>query len=418
MSGEDFVSTVKLVGQEKLEGGISTVFTYDIAPSSFPSTRLELLSNAFQHYKFQNVQIIFKPSIPDSINGQYVAYFDTDPNDEPNYNSAEDVLKIASSHIGAKKSAVNKGWSINLPIKTDNTLLYTVPSTKSDRRTYVQSTFRLIQIGQCTDYLGKAIEKSIVAGTISIKWTIRFDKPQLSSLDRIVDGESQKNIIRLFKTLDFYRTFPTGNITYTSHIANTPYRTFKYVLSHDMFSGPGSWLVQKIPVSMVMPNTVKAVKTYSPNLEEGDINSYKTLSTLVADGATTTDKVISWVVKTFKDVAGGIVAAVELFDVIGAILPLFVAGQATGTQVNATYDNSDTAHSYNPIGYTVVQYKGANSKLPIIDEIFEFNDVAHAADSTITISYTSVLMFYKLDELLDKNKKYASCVVPLRVLDQ
>jgi hypothetical protein len=411
MSGSDFVSTVKLFGTNDLDGEIAVVFKYDIAPHTFPGTRLELLSNAYQFYKFSKFVVSYKPNIPSSINARYIAYFDTDPDDVQQFSTIDDVLRVAKAHQQSADGKANAPWKVSLPIKNDKTDYFTLP--KNDRRFTTQAVLYVIQVGQAINFEGAAIKESMMSGALTVDWTVKLSNPQMNSMNRISDGQSQKDMIRTFKQLALYRRFDL-TVGAGNQIGLSKYRLGSYTIDPTMFPGPGSYLVQKVPLRISLPNTLKSINTYSPSKFESNKNRQLGIADLFNLGSITNSEIVTWIEKTWKTFEGGIEVAVTVFDVISSVLALFSDSQITGTQVDIDYDLSSDNTRYLPIGYTVVHYSGGD-KGPVLEEIFEFKDPAHAADTSVDVDYQSVLLFYKLEANLNPNESFALPNLPKRL---
>jgi len=386
------------------------IYAVDVAPASFKGTRLELMSNAYQFYKFSKFVIKFSPSMSNVVNTQYLIYFDTDPTDYPDFTSLDDVLRIAKAHQGAKTVPINKPWTIALPISSKQKNYYVIPD-KIDKRLSNQARLYIIQIANPTGFDGKPIAKDSQAGSLTLDWSVSFEAPQMNKIDRVFNGTSQKDIIRTFKRLTGYRPY-TLTATYQNALTGVPFRTSVYTLTHGMFPSIGSYLVQKIPITSSLPNTLKYIKTFSPSSKEPLTMQIADTLALIAGGTLSISEAVKWVQDTWKEISGGLSLASVVFDVMSLVLPLFVSGTQTGAQTLVTYDASDSNHSQIVQGYNVIKYLGPDKPLPMIQEIFQFEDAAHANDAAVTVTYNCILMFYKLEE--DDQYDYPSALIPPR----
>jgi hypothetical protein len=403
-SGVDFVNQISIRGITNLENDISPVDDVYITPLTFKGTRLELLANTYQYYKFDTLTISYKPTIPTSVNALFMVYFDTDPNDENNPTSSDELLRIAQSHKLSKQVPANKAWSVSMPIRNDDTY-YFCNDDGDNKRLSVQGRLHIIQMGAATNFSGEKIKNDISAGALTIRWSVQFREPQMNVMDRVFNGVTQASILRSFSKLISYRRFDYTHSANTCHVPGTRYRACMIPIDPQFLGNKkGSYLVQKIPIQMSIANTVKTITTvahsgrnkHRPSRQlvlDEDVNANQGWPTGVAIG--------QWIDKITKTVEGGISAAVKVFDVISLIAPLFALGQATGSQVLVTYDDNNlNDHQYLPIGSTVIHYDGI--KTPTIEEFVEFIDESHATDSTVAVTYSSVYLFFELDTSKDK----------------
>lgn len=406
--GSDYLGKVRLAGNSQLDSGIANIFTINIAPSKFKTTRLELLSNVYQFYRFKKMYIRYTPNVTTS-NANLLAFFSLDPDDLPHANSAEEILRLAKSHKGSEQLKANSKFAINMPAGNKEKWFYTVGS--EEQRLSVQAVFYLYQIGNATNYIGQSITKGYDAGTLDIDWEIEFKNPQLNGLNRITDGSSQKDVIRLFKSIASYQSMDFGNITATNNYITDKYRVANHPVDMTMLP-KGSYLVQQIPVGITLPNSLRSCRTYSPSGYEND--PHLGLGGLLTAGKIDTKGIMNFINKAWKIAEGGIGAAIKIFDVIELVLPLFNADQPTGTQVDVTYDFSTQLKTFNPIGYSVITYDGITA--PLIEVLFEFKDQAHAQDTNVVVAYKCVTLLYPLEEnTLNSYEKLAKSTLPLRL---
>lgn len=119
-NGIDHLTTLKVYPPEDINGGIKLIYSKEISPSSFPKTRLEYLSNAYQMYKFNSMHFKYNPSTTTVVNGALIAYIDTDPVEQNMPTNRDDLLRLAKSHQYAVQSSISRSWTVKLPIRNDD----------------------------------------------------------------------------------------------------------------------------------------------------------------------------------------------------------------------------------------------------------------------------------------------------------
>lgn len=413
MGGIDFIQTIKAYPEDQLTNGVKIVYAVDISPSSFVGTRMELLSNLYQMYRYDKFHIHFKPQIPDVINGVFITYIDTDPEDRQEIFSKEELLRLANAHQFAEQVSANKKWEVKLPILKQDDMFYT--GNAGDKRFRKQGRLYIIQIGSITNFEGKKITKPLDLGILSARWSCTFGNPQMQSLNRVFDGASQKNILRVFsnlaKYIPFSATFPATQV-----VAGSRYRHRLLPLSDFYFPSTGDYQVIVIPRSSTVPNSLKGV--HATAAPYSDSNYSKSIQNRVYDDnpGTTSDKVSNldkYLNQAFGLIKGGITFAKTVYDVVSLVSTFFVANLDTAvtipttdimTHVDETEDSRMPAY-----GATVVHWDGKN--IPVIEMYAEFEDNTHAVDvsgSDFTLNFE--LLLFKLD--LEKNGEAIDTSLP------
>lgn len=321
-SGVDFLTSIKIHPDEELDNGIKLVYSKEISPTSFPNTRLELLSNAFQMYKFSRFSVRFKSLLPTVVNGLYIAYIDTDPTEQILPTTRDDLLRLIKSHQGAVQGNLQDSWMTRLPIRNDDQFFFI--GNKGDVRFRKMGKLYVYQVGSATRFNGLTIDKPMDSGTLTMNWEVEFQSPQLQSLSRVYDGVTQKDILRIFSNLSFYRLW-TYSILPAAQIGTTKYRQINQTLGEDLFhEGIGSYYIQKVPTLITIPTTVAAFHSIALPHSYGKYRFPGTdFYTLLTDGTFTQDDLSAWIEKAFGLVSGGIEVAKTLYDVITMISPLF-----------------------------------------------------------------------------------------------
>lgn len=405
--GTDFIRQVEVYPPQLLDGnpvtGTKLVAKYDISPSSFPNTRLELISNTYQLYRFTKLSISYTSTLPTAVNGIFIAYIDTDPNELANATSSNDILRIARSHQGSVQGKIRDSWSVTMPERSDDQFFFI--GDQGDIRFRKMGTLYIYQVGQATKFDGTPLEQELAAGVLNVHWTCEFNNPQLASLSRIYDGVSEKDILRLYSKMSWYRKLTAGSISSTAHLPGTVYRQANFVLNKDLFaaSGVGDYRVVLMPLALNINNTVKQLNTFALDYNDGQYQVGGPLGTdlfsLLGNGKITTKQISSFIKEAFKIVKGGVDIAIEVFDVIQVVSSLFLASQATGVNVVGTIEDpldADIDHSdeSRPIGSCIVHFDGSTS--PFMQTLVEYIDIAHAADVATAFTYEVLAIAYKL----------------------
>lgn len=405
--GVDFVRQVEVFPPQMLEGnpvtGIKLVAKYDISPSSFPNTRLELISNTYQLYRFTKLSISYTSILPTAVNGMFIAYIDTDPNEQEVKLSTNDVMRLARSHQGSVQGKIKDSWVVNMPERSDDQFFFI--GDQGDIRFRKMGTLYIYQVGQATKFDGTPLEFELAAGTLNVHWTCEFNNPQLSPLVRIYDGVSEKDVLRIFTNMSWYRRLSAGNISSTAHLTGTPYRQANFVCNKDLFnaSGIGDYRIVLMPLQLSISNTVKHLNTFALDYDLGQYqvggSGGTDLFTLLGSAKVTAKQIIGFIKEAYKIAKGGIAIAKEVYDVIQVVSSAFLASQSTGANILSTIEdpsdsNIDNSDESRPIGSVVVHYDGETS--PFIQTMVEYIDEAHAMDASTNFTYDVLAIAYKL----------------------
>lgn len=404
--GSDFVRSVEVFPPQMLDGdpvtGTKLVAKYDISPSSFPNTRLELISNTYQLYRFVKLSITYTSMLPTAVNGIFIAYIDTDPNEQESSGTTNDILRIARSHQGSIQGKIRDNWSIQMPERHDDQFFFI--GDQGDVRFRKMGTLYVYQVGQATKFDGTPLEQELAAGILNINWTCTFNNPQLAQLDRIYDGVSEKDILRIFHQMSWYRRLDAGTITSAAQIPNTPFRQANFICNKDLFSdGVGDYRIVLMPLKLSITNSVKSLNTLALPYEVGQYvvggAQGTDFFTLIQNAKLTAKELISFVREAYKTVKGGIKVALEIYDVIQVISSAFVLNQTIGVQTVVDVedpDDVDIDHSDEsmPFGSLVVHFDGSTS--PLLQTLVEYQDIAHAADAATSFGYTVLAIAFKI----------------------
>jgi hypothetical protein len=408
MKGSDFIRQIDVFPVQLLDGdpksGIKLVATYDISPSAFPNTRLELLSNTYQLYRFLNVVVTYTSTLPTSVNGLYIAYIDTDPDEALKPTTVNDVLRIARSHQGSVQGKVKDNWSVSMPRRNDDQYFFI--GGNGDARLTIMGKLYIYQVGQATRFDGTPLTEELSAGALNLSWTVEFMNPQLQMLHRIYDPVSQKDVIRQRHNTKANWVYLHAPITTAHYITNSRFRQGNIVIPKGILNssgGPGNYIVKFYSVKHTIPNTVKSYNYFSLPYSNG---RYKLPGTdlFTAQANSKVPDPQSWLEKAFKFATGGFEIAKEIYDIGKTIVAGFLASQATGALV--TIDLGDTNTTYpdvvtqeTPLGQCLIYWDGTNE--PLVQILVEFNDAAHANDPTTPVSASTGLTLIRLDGKLN-----------------
>lgn len=92
------------------------LFTRNIEPSGYTGTGLALESKRWERYLFKKCQVRFESTLPQTMGGQFVAYFDTDPLDDPTAQGNYDhVKRAAMENAKAQKFRITSSGKVRCP---------------------------------------------------------------------------------------------------------------------------------------------------------------------------------------------------------------------------------------------------------------------------------------------------------------
>lgn len=404
-AGTDFIRKVDVYPQQLLDGDIKLVCQYDISPSSFPNTRLELISNTYQLYRFSKVKITYSSLLPTAINGLFIGYIDTDPSDTSVLSSVQtsnDVLRIARSHQGSVQGKIRDNWHVTMPIRDDDQFFFIGDSESddADRRFKKMGTLYIYQVGQATKFDGTPLAEELSAGALNIEWSCQFMNPQLQSLVRVYDGVTEKDVYRVINNMSWYRAL-SANVTSANKFQDTRFRHITWNLDNALFAptGVGNYVVCSIPIKFTIHDGVKSVNSVSMPYSTYEGTPYgKSLYHAVADGLVSLKEVSNFLQTAFRFAKGGIEAAKEIYDVISLVSSAFVynLGDVVATTDVDDPEDADIDHSDEciPLGQCIVHYDGINS--PIVEDWIEYQDPTRAGQANYDFTLKKLFIAFKI----------------------
>lgn len=413
-SGTDFIRKIDVFPKQLLDGDIKLVCQYDISPSSFPNTRLELLANTYQLYRFIKVKITYSSLLPTAINGLFIGFIDTDPEDKSVLDSVQtsnDVLRIARSHQGSVQGKIRDDWSFTMPIRDDDQFFFIGDGTR-DRRLKKMGTLYIYQVGQATKFDGTPLTEELSAGALNIDWSCQFMNPQLQSLTRVYDGITEKDVYRTINDISWYRAF-TKTSTPFEVFQNTRFRYMTWTLGQGLFSEPGDYVVLSIPTKFAISRAVKSINSFALPYSSWLGTPYgMTTSEAVLQGKILLKDFNNFLQEAFKFGRGAINVAREVYDVISLISTVFLL-DAPDAQDLVNIDDPkdpDIQHSGEnlPLGQNIIHYDGVNA--PHIEDYIEFQDHAHARSSNHNMTITKLFIAFKIKR--ESNDTSAPIVEP------
>lgn len=171
-SGSDYISTIQLPAN--LTVGNAALVELPISPSNLAGSRISVLSKCYEKYRFLKLQARFVPSVPTTVGGQCVMYFDMDVGDTySNAQSVEVMVRDAMAHKGSKMFNVHTPVDVAMPERIGLTDFFTGP-VKGENRLYYQSKLFVIGVAGLT-----GATSGTTIGSIFIDYTIRFEGVQL-----------------------------------------------------------------------------------------------------------------------------------------------------------------------------------------------------------------------------------------------
>lgn len=405
MSGIDFVRKVDVYPVQLMDGDIKLVASYDISPSSFPNTRLELISNSYQLYRFNKCKITYTSLLPTAVNGLFLGYIDTDPSDQSVLDSVQtsnDVLRIARSHQGSKQGKIRDNWSFEMPIRDDDQMFFIGDGTNdnSDKRFRKMGTLYIFQIGQATKFDGSPLTEELSAGALNIEWSCTFMNPQLQSLTRVYDGVTEKDVYRVINDISWYRSY--SQTSYSGQILpNTRFRHLTWTLQKDLFQeGIGDYVVLTLPIRFNISKAVKSVNSIAlPYSQYKSVPYGITLWSAVTNfGTITTDEATTFLQNAFKFGKGAIEAARQVYDVVSLISSVFLLNAPDVVDLEYIDDPADPDINHSdesiPKGQCIIHYDGINS--PIIEDWIEYESPTTAARPNSDFNITKLFVAFRI----------------------
>jgi len=386
-SGTDYIAQIKLVPEKGLTNGINLALKMDISPSSFTNTRLELISNTFQQYRFTSFSASFKTMLPMSVNSQFIAYIDTDPLDNPKSPSnGDDLLKLASAHQSSVTGSVMKNWSVPMIHRKQDTMYYI--GDQGDIRFRKMGTLYIYQIGIPTKFDGSPITTILSAGTIHINWSIIFQSPQLTVLERITNPTSAAFIIESnYRPKDYI--YSVANTVQGNAIGASVFRFRSVRLGSSNFSdGPGSYIIRRLPNTFNVFTCQRSLLTFAfpysfLNYADSTKLDYLYLNSIIAGGDITT--FLNTAFSLNKRPTTNLTNYYEpnnSYDVIYSQFMSYAVGAGFGTAVTLNSTNASDNTKSLPYGQCIITWDGSHP--PLLQELLEFNTVDNAlADVTV-----------------------------------
>lgn len=262
MKDHSYVSQIDLFPPQLLDNGIKLVKKLDISPSNFKSTRMELVSNTYQFYRFSALTIKYITKLPNSINANFIAFIDPDPlsNLDGTVHSSEDVLRIATEHQGSVQKDVLKPWSVSLPIRRDDQLFYV--GDNGDVRQRKMGTLYIYQVGNATRFDGSLLTEELSAGTLNVYYTIHFSSPQLQPIVRVFDIRSFNDATR--PTLQVVNKLYATTTAYPGgQLPASKYRQANFALNNAIFPSIGTYLITMCAPPSTTSNYIRSVSYFA-----------------------------------------------------------------------------------------------------------------------------------------------------------
>ena len=191
--GTDFLGTITV--QPNPTTGQRILRVFPLSPSLFPGTRITQLSQLWERYRFVSFTIRYVPAVPTTLACQLICYVDTDPLDDPNSAIDADVLiRQAAAHAGAQQWNFNTPKSILMPFRSDDQLYYT-GDTKLNERLNLMGKAYLIQVTDPLNFNGDALTDPVIAGSIYIDWSCKFQLAQINPAGYGLRNSAQSLVI-------------------------------------------------------------------------------------------------------------------------------------------------------------------------------------------------------------------------------
>jgi len=148
----------------------------EISPSSFIGTRLSVLAKVYDKYRFTKCQVRYVPSVPTTVGGQFVMYFDLDVGDlVADVSSVEVAVRNAMAHQGAELCNVYNSGMTTMPIAPGLKDFFT-GAADGDNKLFRQAKFWMVATAGLN---GTGLPASGVVGSLFLDYTIHFEGEQL-----------------------------------------------------------------------------------------------------------------------------------------------------------------------------------------------------------------------------------------------
>jgi len=182
--GRDFLTTVSLPASLSVSN--CQLVNLPVSPGRFVGTRISLLAQAYDKYRFKRLSLHYVPSVPVTVGGQIVIYFDLDVKDGfGTAQSTDIVIRDAMAHQGAQLTNVHDAVVVNMPIAPGLKDFFTGASTGNDQL-YYQAKAWVIGVAGLN---GTGAPSTGTVGSLFVDYEVHFEGEQLQEQGAAADSE-------------------------------------------------------------------------------------------------------------------------------------------------------------------------------------------------------------------------------------
>lgn len=167
LSGRDFITAVTLSNETSLAPLVSQL----VSPSQFEGTRQQVMASVYEKYRYVRCTMEYIPAAASTTGGQILAYFDTDPTDQPG------SVASGAAHAGSVTFNAYTRTTAALPNIKGGPWFTGEKPTGEEEKFYSQARLVLIPVVPAS---GPGVTGPQVVGALYLNWTIEFLNPQIA----------------------------------------------------------------------------------------------------------------------------------------------------------------------------------------------------------------------------------------------
>lgn len=181
--GSDLLTALTLPQTVTVSNAV--VYNQQLSPSLFTATRQAILAKCYDKYRYARCALRYVPSVPMTVGGQIIIYFDLDPADDfTGATSVETVARDAMAHEGAVMVNVNQPATVQLPLRPGLRDFFTGPVV-GDPKLFCQARIWVVAVAGLN---GTGAPSTGVVGTLFMDYDLALEGPQLQeTLEGAVD---------------------------------------------------------------------------------------------------------------------------------------------------------------------------------------------------------------------------------------
>lgn len=193
LSGTDYVARISLPTMVTSDNAMRHM-SY-LQPAALPETRLSQLARNWEKYKFTKFRIVYKPSVPYTIGGQIILWYDPNPSNPVNHGTDVELL---TREVIAKRSnkitAINTAATLECAVHEANSGIkdgwFVDETVKEDIKWYAQGIFGVL--ADISPSAAAQLTSTINVGVVMVEWECKLITPQLPK--EIVPGTDDQQV--------------------------------------------------------------------------------------------------------------------------------------------------------------------------------------------------------------------------------